>query len=324
MPHAIRVHETGGPEVMRWEEVGMPTPGAGEVLIRHTAVGLNFLDVYFRNGLYKAPGLPFTPGGEGAGVVEELGEGVSSLAVGDRVAYVGPPGSYSEYRAMPAERLVKVPDGVSDEAAASMMLKGMTAQYLLRRTFKVEPGQTILLHAAAGGVGQIVAQWAKSLGATVIGTAGSAEKIELAKQAGCEHAINYREESFAERVKEITQGEGVDVVYDSVGKDAFPASLDCLKPMGMWVLFGQSSGPVPPVDLSILAQKGSLFCTRPTLFTYVAKPDDLQATAKELFEIVESGKVTVPVNQHYALKDAVQAHKDLEGRKTTGTTVLQP
>ncbi len=324
MAHAIRIHETGGPEVMRWEEVEKPQPGAGEVLIRHTAVGLNFIDVYFRTGLYKAQSLPFTPGGEGAGVIEAVGEGVDTLSTGDRVAYVGPPGSYAEYRTMPAERLVKVPDGIADETAAAMMLKGMTAQYLLRRTFRVEPGQTILLHAAAGGVGLIVSQWAKLLGASVIGTVGSAEKAELARAHGCDHTINYREEDFAARVKEITGGEGVDVVYDSVGKDAFPGSLDCLKPMGMWVLFGQSSGALPPVDLSILAQKGSLYCTRPTLFTYVARAEDLQAMARELFDVVESGKVTIEINQRYALKDAAQAHRDLEGRRTTGTTVMLP
>ncbi|ESR26592.1 quinone oxidoreductase family protein [Lutibaculum baratangense] len=324
MPYAIRVHETGGPEAMRWEEVAMPTAGPGEAVVRHTAVGLNFIDVYFRTGLYKAPEMPFTPGGEAAGVVEEIGEGVEGLKPGDRVAYVSPVGSYAEYRTIKADRLVKVPDGISDETAAAMMLKGMTAQYLLRRTFRVEAGQTILFHAAAGGVGLIASQWAASLGATVIGTVGSAEKAELARANGCHHTINYREEDFAARVKEITGGEGVDVVYDSVGKDAFPASLDCLKPMGMWVLFGQSSGPVPPVDLAILAQKGALFCTRPTLFVYVAKQEDLQATAADLFDTVASGKVTIPINQRHPLKDVAQAHRDLEGRKTTGTTILIP
>ena len=323
MTKAIRVHETGGPEVLRWEEVPEPKPGPGEALVRHKAVGLNFIDVYFRTGLYKAP-TPFTLGNEGAGEVVAVGEGVENVKPGDRVAYVVTLGSYAEVRAVPADRLVKLPDSIDDRTAASIMLKGMTAWYLLRRTFRVERGHTILWHAAAGGVGLMACQWASHLGATVIGTAGSDEKIELARAHGATHVINYRKENFVERVKEITGGQGCEAVYDSVGKDAYPGSLDCLKPLGYWVLFGQSSGPVPPVDLGILAQKGSLYATRPTLNTYVAKREDLETAARELFEVVGNGVVKVEINQTYPLAEAAEAHRALEGRKTTGATVLLP
>lgn len=321
----IRIHETGGPEVLKIEDLPTPKPGPGEALIRHEGIGLNFIDTYFRTGLYAAPGgLPFTPGNEGAGVVLETGEGVTHIKAGDRVAYVGPPGAYCQERTIPADRVVKIPDGISTKLAASMMLKGMTAEYLLRRTFPVKKGHTILFHAAAGGVGLIAGQWAKSLGATVIGTAGSSEKIELAKANGYDHVINYSTEDFVFRVKEITGGKGVDVVYDSVGNDTFPGSLDCLKPRGMFASFGQSSGPVPPFDILLLSQRGSLFATRPTLFAYIAGRAELEESAKALFDVVASGTVKVSLNQEYALKDVAQAHRDLEGRKTTGTTVLIP
>lgn len=325
MVHAIRVHETGEPEVMKWETVEVGEPGANEARIRHTAIGLNFIDVYFRSGLYPAPaGLPLIPGNEGAGVVVSVGSGVTNVAPGDRVAYVGPLGSYAEERLLPADRLVKIPDGIDDRVAAAMMLKGMTARYLLRKTFKVTSDTTLLFHAAAGGVGLIAGQWAKKLGATAIGTVGSEEKAELALANGYTHVINYRKENFAERVEEITGGKLCDVVYDSVGKDTYPQSLDCLKPRGLWVSFGQSSGPITDFNLAILAQKGSLFATRPTLFNYVAARADLEETAADLFDVVLSGDVKIPVNQQYALKDVVTAHRDLVGRKTTGTTVLIP
>jgi len=325
MAHAIKVHETGGPEVLRWEAVDVPLPGAGEVRIKHTAIGLNFIDTYFRSGLYPAPaGLPFIPGNEGAGEIVEVGEGVDLFKVGDRVAYAGPLGAYAEERVIAADRLVAIPDGVDDKTAAAMMLKGMTAQYLLRRTFKVGPDTTLLFHAAAGGVGLIAGQWASSLGATVIGTAGSPEKVALAKANGYSHVINYRDEDFVEQVREITGGKGCDVVYDSVGQDTYPGSLDCLKPLGTWVSFGQSSGPITDFNLGLLAQKGSLFATRPTLFTYVAERADLEATAADLFDVVSNGAVKITINQEYALKDAGTAHTDLESRKTTGTTVLVP
>jgi len=325
MPKAIRIHQHGGPEVLIYEEVDSVKPGPGEALLRQTAIGLNYLDTYFRTGLYPAPnGLPLIPGGEAAGVVMAVGEGVTLVKPGDRVAYIAGTGSYAEERVMPADRLVVLPDGVSDRQAAAMMLKGMTAEYLLRRTYPVKKGDTILYHAAAGGVGLIVGQWAKSLGATVIGTASSAEKIALAKAHGYDHVINYRETDFVEAVKEITGGGKCDVVYDSVGKDTFPGSLDCLKPRGMFVAFGQSSGPIPPVNLGILSQKGSLYATRPTLFAYVATREDLEASSKALFDVVANGTVSIEINQTYALKDAAQAHADLEARKTTGTTVLIP
>lgn len=324
MTHAIRFHKTGGPEVLQWEPVTVGDPGPGEARVRHHAVGLNFIDVYYRTGLYPAP-LPSGIGLEAAGVVEAVGEGVADIRPGDRVAYAGGPlGAYAEARLMPADRLVKLPEGIDFRQAAAMMLQGMTAQYLLRRTYRVQPGDTILIHAAAGGVGLIVCQWAKALGATVIGTVGSEAKAALARAHGCDHAIVYTREKFAERVKETTQGEGVAVVYDSVGKDTFMDSLACLRPMGMMVLFGSSSGPVPPLDLQLLARMGSLFVTRPTLFTYTAKRPDLLHTAAELFEVVLSGKVKIEVNQTFALKDAAQAQAALEARQTTGSTVLLP
>lgn len=323
MPNAIRIHELGGPEVLSWEEITVGDPGPGEVRLRQTAVGLNFIDVYFRTGLYKAPALPFIPGLEGAGVVEAVGAGVDTLAAGDRVAYATQPlGAYAEARVMAADRLVKVPDSVDDQTAAAMMLQGMTAQYLLRQTYPVQAGQTILFHAVAGGVGLIACQWAKHLGATVIGTVGSEAKAELARAHGCDHTINYKSEDFVARVREITEGRGVPVVYDSVGKDTFMKSLECLSPRGMLVSFGQSSGAVAPLDPGILSARGSLYLTRPTLFTYTAKPEDLQATARELFEVVGAGHVKIEVNQHFPLRDAAEAHRALEARRTTGSSVL--
>jgi len=322
--HAIRLHQPGGPEFMVWEEIDLPAPGPGEVLIRHSAVGLNFIDVYHRTGLYPLPA-PFIPGLEGAGTVEAVGPGVTEPQPGQRVAYASPPvGAYAERRIMPADKLVVLPDGISDHQAAAMMLQGMTTHYLLRRTYRVQPGDTILIHAAAGGVGLLVCQWAKSLGATVIGTVGSEDKAELARNHGCDHPILYKSEDFVARVREITKGEGVPVVYDSVGKDTFLKSLDCLHPLGMMVLFGQSSGKVEPFDTGLLAAKGSLFLTRPSLMAYTAKRADLVNAAAELFEVVTKGVVRIEVNQTYALKDAAQAHRDLEGRKTTGSTILLP
>ncbi|MDH6235119.1 NADPH2:quinone reductase [Mesorhizobium soli] len=325
MSKAVRIHANGGPEVLVYEDVDPGRPGPGEVLVRHTAIGLNFVDTYFRSGLYPPPaGLPLIPGSEAAGVVERTGEGVDWLHKGDRVAYFTALGAYSEERVIAADRLVKIPDGISDEQAAAMMLKGMTAEYLLLRTFKVKPGDIVLYHAAAGGVGLIFGQWAKHLGATVIGTASSPEKIALAKSHGFDHVINYREKDFVAEVKEITGGKRCDVVYDSVGKDTFPGSLDCLRPMGMFVSFGQSSGPIPPFDMSILSQKGALYATRPTLFVYNAKREDLEASAKGLFDVVSSGAVKIIINQRYPLSEAAKAQSDLEGRKTTGTTILIP
>lgn len=324
MINAIRVHQTGGPDVLQYEQIEIGEPGAGEAKVRHEAIGLNFIDVYFRTGLYKAAQMPFTPGNEGAGIVVAVGSGVENLKVGDRVAYAATPGSYAEERILPADRLVKVPDSIELKTAAAMMLKGMTAQYLLRQTFVVKPGHTILFHAAAGGVGLIAGQWAKHLGATVIGTAGSEEKIALAKAHGYDHVINYRTENFVERVKELTGGEGVNVVYDSVGRVTYMGSLDVLKPLGMFACFGQSSGVIPPFDLNLLAQKGSLFATRPTLFNYVAKRAELEKTANELFDVVASGAVKIEINQTYALKDVRKAHEDLEARKTTGASILLP
>jgi NADPH2:quinone reductase len=324
MTHAIRFHQTGGPDVLRWEEIAVPAPAAGEVTVRHAAVGLNFIDIYHRSGLYPLP-LPSGIGLEGAGVVEAVGSAVTDLKPGDRVAYAGgPPGAYAEVRNIPADRLVKLPDAIDFKTAAAMMLQGMTAQYLLRRTYRVQPGDTILIQAAAGGVGLIVCQWAKALGATVIGTVSSDAKAALAKAHGCDHPIIYTREDFVARVKEITHGEGVPVVYDSIGKDTFTGSLDCLRPLGMMVTFGNASGPVPPVDTLELSKRGSLFLTRPTLFTYIARRADLLATAQELFDVVASGKVRIEVNQTYALKDAAQAHIDLAARKTTGSSVLLP
>lgn len=324
MVHAVRIHEYGGPEQLRWEEVGVGALGPGQARIAQTAVGLNYIDVYHRTGLYKLPELPAVIGMEGAGTVLALGPGVEGLAVGDRVAYASPVGAYAEERLIAADRLVKLPDGISEQTAAAMMLQGMTVQYLLRRTYKVGPQTVMLLHAAAGGVGLIACQWARHLGATIIGTVGSPEKAALAKAAGCTHTIDYRREDFVARVKEITGGEGCDVVYDSIGKDTFPGSLDCLKPMGLWVSFGNASGPVPPFDMGLLSAKGSLFATRPTLMTYTARRGDLLAAAGELFDLVEKGVVEISVNQTYPLREAAQAHRDLEARKTTGSTVLVP
>jgi NADPH2:quinone reductase len=322
--HAIRIHQPGGPEALVWEEVELADPGPGQVRLRQTAIGLNFIDVYHRTGLYPAP-LPFTPGLEGAGIVEAVGDGVAEFNTGDRVAYANPPlGAYAEMRLMPADRLVKLPDGITEHKAAAMMLQGMTAQYLLRRTYRVQAGDTILIHAAAGGVGLLVCQWAKHLGATVIGTVGSAEKADLARAHGCDHPILYKSEDFVAEVREITKGEGVPVVYDSVGKDTFLKSLDCLRPLGMMVSFGQSSGKIEPLDTGLLGAKGSLFLTRPSLMTYTAKRSDLVASADELFDVVEKGVVKVEINQTYALMDAAQAHRDLEARKTTGSTLLLP
>ncbi len=322
MTHAIRFYKTGGPEVLIWEEVQPGKPGPGEARIRQTAAGLNFIDVYHRTGLYPVP-MPSGLGGEGAGIVEEVGAGVTDLKPGDRVAYgAAPLGAYAEARLIPADRLLKLPDRIDDTTAAAMMLKGLTVQYLIRQTYRVKKGDTILLHAAAGGVGSILSQWAKHLGATVIGTVGNDEKAKLAKANGCDHVIVYTREDFVKRVAEITGGRKVPVVYDSVGKDTFYKSLDCCAPLGLVALFGQSSGAVEPLNLGLLAAKGSLYVTRPTLNTYGAKRENLVAMARELFEVVESGAVKITVNQTYALKDAARAHADLEARKTTGSTVL--
>ncbi len=325
MTHAIRIHQTGGPEALSWDEVEVGAPGPGEVLLRHSAVGLNFIDVYHRTGLYPLAELPAVIGMEAAGQVEAVGGGINDFRPGDRVAYAGlPVGAYAEARLMPAERLVKLPDAISEQQAAAMMLQGMTVQYLIRRTNRVTKGDTVLFHAAAGGVGLIACQWLKHLGATVIGTVGSEEKAALAKAHGCDHTINYQTEDFVARVREITDGAGVPVVYDSVGKDTFEGSIDCLSPLGMFVGFGNASGPVAPFNMGILAQKGSLFLTRPTLMTYTAKRDDLLASANELFDVVLSGDVKIEINQTYPLAEAAQAHSDLEARKTTGSTVLLP
>jgi NADPH2:quinone reductase len=325
MTHAIRIHETGGPEVLTWDSVELGAPGPGEVRLEQSAVGLNYIDVYHRTGLYPVPSLPTAIGMEAAGQVESVGEGVNDLKPGDRVAYAAPPvGAYAEARVMPADRLVKLPDGISDLQAAAMMLQGMTVQYLIRRTFRVNKGDTVLFHAAAGGVGLIACQWLKHLGATVIGTVGSEEKAELAQAHGCDHPVNYRTEDFVKTVREITDGAGVPVVYDSVGKDTFEGSLDCLAPLGMFVGFGNASGPVPPFNMGVLAQKGSLFVTRPTLMTYTAKRADLLASANELFDVVLSEAVKIEINQTYPLAQTAQAHRDLEARKTTGSTVLLP
>lgn len=324
MAKAVRFHKTGGPEVLVYEDVDVGTPGEGQALIRNTTVGLNFIDTYHRSGLYPLP-LPSGIGLEAAAVVEAVGKGVTNVKAGDRVGYAGgPPGAYSEQRLIPADRLVKVPAGVSDREVAAMMLKGLTVQYLIRRVYRVEKGETVLFHAAAGGVGLIACQWLKALGATVIGTVGSDEKAKIAKAHGCDHTIVYTRENFVDRVKEITGGAKVPVVFDSVGKDTFAGSLDCLKPRGLLAVFGNGSGPVSAFDLNLLAGKGSLYVTRPTLMTYTARREDLESAAKELFDVVKSGKVKIEVNQSYALKDAAQAHRDLEGRKTTGSTVLLP
>jgi NADPH2:quinone reductase len=325
MTKAIRIYETGGPEVMRWEEYDPGRPAAGEALVQHEAVGLNFIDVYHRNGTYPLTALPAIPGMEGAGIVTAIGEGVTEVATGDRVAYAGvPPGAYAEARLIPAHRLVKVPDAISTRQAAAMMLQGMTARYLLRGCYDVKAGNTILVHAAGGGVGLIACQWAHHLGATVIGTVGSEAKAELARSHSCHHTILYNQEDFAERTREITGGKGVDVVYDSVGQATFMKSLDCLRPMGMMVSFGQSSGLVPPFDPGLLGAKASLFLTRPSLMTYTAERDALLEHARDLFEVVESGAVKIEIQQTYPLSEAARAHQDLEARKTTGSTILLP
>lgn len=324
MVKAIQFHSTGGPEVLRWEEVTVGDPGPSEIRVKHTAIGLNYIDTYHRTGLYPLP-LPHGIGMEGAGHVTAIGNGVTDLAVGDRVAYAGPPpGSYAEERLMAASTAVKIPNSVDDETAAAMMLKGMTAQYLIRQTYPVKAGDTILIHAAAGGVGQIVCQWAKSLGATVIGTVGNDEKAEMVRALGCDHPIVYTREDFVEKVMDITAGAKLPVVYDSVGQDTFMKSLDCLQPLGTMVSFGQSSGAVPPLDLGIFAQKGSLFFTRPTLMTYTANRADLLAMTDDLFTVVQDGTVKIAIDQRFALQDARAAHEALEGRQTTGSTILLP
>lgn len=324
MNKAVQFHEFGNPDVLRYEDITIDTLEPDEARVRHVAIGLNFIDTYQRSGLYKVP-LPCVAGTEAAGIVEAVGSNVTHVKVGDRVAYAGGvPGAYCEVRNYPAQRLCKLPDAISFEQAAAMMLKGMTVQYLIRRTYPVKTGDTVLFHAASGGVGLIACQWLKALGATVIGTAGSDEKCALAMQHGADYCINYRTENFTGRVREITKGAGVPVVYDSVGKDTFAGSLDCLSPFGLLVCFGNASGPAPAVELGLLAQKGSLFITRPTLTHYIASNNDLQNTAAELFSIVQSGKVKIEVKHQYALKDAAQAHRDLEARKNKGSSILIP
>ncbi|HEF4777939.1 MULTISPECIES: quinone oxidoreductase family protein [Burkholderia] len=324
MPKAIRYDQPGGPDVMKWVDVEVGAPQAGEVRIKQHAVGLNYIDVYFRTGLYPQP-LPGGLGMEAAGEVTAVGQGVGALKVGDRVAYVAqPPGAYAQERVLSAERVVKLPDGIGYDDAASVMLQGLTAHYLLRRTYPVKAGDTILIHAAAGGVGLLVCQWAKALGATVIGTVGSDEKAELAKAHGCDHPIVYTRENFTQRVKEITNGAGVPVVYDSIGKDTYIGSLDCLAPLGYFVSFGNASGPLPPIDSKEFSSRGSLFFTRPTLFSYIAKRADLESAAAELFDVILSGKVKTSINQRYPLAEVGRAHADLEARKTTGSTILVP
>jgi NADPH2:quinone reductase len=324
MVKAIRFHQTGGPEVLRYEDVDLGKPGKGEALVRHTAIGLNFIDIYFRSGLYPTP-LPSGIGMEGAGIVEAVGPGVKDIKKGDRVAYAGRPlGAYSEARVMPAEGLVKIPKDVSDQQAAAMMLQGMTVEYLLRRTYRLKKDDICVLHAAAGGVGLIFCQWAKAIGAKVIGVVSSDDKAKLAKAHGAKWTVNTSKENFVERVKEITKGKGVPVVYDSIGKDTWSGSLDCLSPRGLMVSFGNASGPVGPVDLGILSAKGSLYVTRPTLMSYTGTRPELLESAKALFKMVGDKKVKIRVNQTYALKDAAQAHADLAARKTTGSTVLIP
>ena len=324
MPFAIRFQKTGGPDVLRWEEVVVGDPAPGQVRLRHEAVGLNFIDTYHRSGLYPFP-LPSGLGLEGAGVIEAVGAGVTDLAPGDRVAYAGgAPGAYCQVRCLPASGLLRLPETIDCRTGAAMMLQGLTSAYLLRRTYRVQPGDRVLIHAAAGGVGLIACQWAKALGATVIGTVSTEAKAELARAHGCDHVIDYRREDFAKRVRELTGGEGVAVVYDGVGKDTFMGSLDSLRPFGMMVTFGNASGPVPPLDLLLLSQKGSLYVTRPTLGHYTAKRDDLLALGAELFDVVASGQVKIEVRQSYALADAAQAHRDLEARLTTGSTIFLP
>jgi NADPH:quinone reductase len=323
MPNAIRIHENGGPEVLRWENVDLAAPGQGEVRLKSRACGVNFIDTYQRTGLYKMP-LPLTLGMEGAGEVTAVGPGVTDIKVGDRVSYSNPIGGYAEERNIPADRLCKLPDSIDYKTAAAMMLQGQTVRYLIKETYKVGPGTTLLWHAAAGGVGLIACQWAKHLGAKIIGTAGSAEKCALAKAHGADHVIDYTKEDVAKRVRELTGGAGVDVVYDSVGKDTFMGSLDSLKPKGLFVTFGNASGPVTGVDMGIFAAKGSLYATRPTLFTYTASKEQNRANAADLFDVVSKGIVKINVNHTYPLKEAAQAHRDLEARKTTGSIVLIP
>ena len=324
MVKAIRIHKAGGPEVLAWEDVAVDKPGAGQILVRHGAVGLNYIDVYHRTGLYPIT-YPSGIGMEGAGTVEAAGSGVTDLKPGDRVAYASAPlGAYAEARLMPADKVVRVPDSISDRDAAAMMLQGMTVEYLIRRTYPVKQGDAVVIHAAAGGIGLIFCQWAKHLGATVIGTVSSDEKAKLAKAHGCDHAIVYTREDFAKRVREITGGAGVPVVYDSIGKDTFEGSLDCLRPRGLMVSFGNASGPVPPFSPAILGAKGSLYLTRPSLVAYTAARADLLESARALFDVVTSGAVKIAVNQTYPLRDEAQAHRDLEARKTTGSTVLIP
>jgi NADPH2:quinone reductase len=325
MVAAVRVHKTGGAEVLTYEDVGVPAPGPGQVKIKNHAIGVNFIDTYFRMGMYPSPvGLPFVAGNEGAGEVIAVGTGVTDLKVGDRVGYFVTLGAYAGERLLPADRAVKLPDKISYEQAAAMMLKGMTTQYLLRRTYKVQKGDNILVHAAAGGVGLIACQWANHLGANVIGTVGSKDKAELARKNGAHHTILYRDEDFVAKVKEITGGALCAAVYDGVGKTTFPASLDCIRPLGMFVSFGSASGQVDAFNINILQTKGSLFATRPTLNHYVAKREDLLATAKDLFDVVASGAVKIPVNQKYPLKEAQKAHRELESRGTTGSSILLP
>ncbi len=322
MTHAVRIHSNGGPEVLQWEEVEVAEPKTGEAIVRQVAAGLNFIDVYFRTGLYKVPAFPSAIGNEGAGVVEAVGDGVTEVAVGDRVAYCMSLGSYTQRRLIPAKQLVKIPRGITEEQAAAAMLKGCTVQYLIRQTYPVQAGETVLFHAAAGGCGLIACQWLKHLGVRVIGTVGTAEKSDLARAHGCDHPIVYTEENFVDRVKELTDGRGVPVVYDSVGKDTFKGSLECLQPRGLMVSFGNASGAVEPFAPALLAAKGSLFLTRPTLATYTATRADLEKTSADLFSVLSSGAVKVEVNQTYPLENAAQAHRDLEARKTTGSTIL--
>jgi NADPH:quinone reductase len=323
MVKAIVVREYGGPDLMKWEDVTLGEPGPGEARMKHAAIGINFVDVYNRTGLYKTA-LPFTPGAEGAGTIVSVGAGVTHVKAGDRASYFGPQGSYAEERLIAADRLIRISDEIDFKTAAAMTLKGLTVQFLLRQTFPVKKGDTILFHAAAGGVGLIAGQWANHLGATVIGTVGSDEKAKLARAHGYHHVINYKTENFVERVAEITQGKKCDVVYDSVGRDTYPGSLDCIRPMGMWVLFGQSSGVIQGFDMSLLAQKGSLFATRPTLFTYAAKREALEKMAAELIDVVRKGIVKIEVKQEFPLVKAADAHRALEGRQTSGATVLVP
>ena len=323
MAKAVRYHKQGGPEVMQYEDVAVGDPAAGQVRIKHTAIGVNFVDTYQRSGLYPMQ-LPQTAGNEGAGVVEAVGAGVTDLKAGDRIAYTGLPGSYCEQRVVPADRMVKLPQGITEETAASMMLKGLTVHYLIFTTYAVKKGETVLWHAAAGGVGLIACQWLKVLGVTVIGTAGSTDKMALAKAHGAEHVINYATDNFVEKVKAITGGKGVPVVYDSVGKSTWEGTLDCLRPRGLIVSFGNASGPVAPVNLGILASKGSLYVTRPTLATHIASRADLVERSNALFEVVKSGKVKIETTAKYKLADAAQAHRDLESRKTTGSVILVP